>query len=170
MNWEAIGAIGEILGASVVFITLAYLAIQVRYAKLAAADTNRLARAKGVTDMQLAMISNPAGHAAFMKANKTYGYFEKLAEEFEISFEDAQQTDTMCVYWFWLHWGQFRSQNSPEDIEELAQTVGRFYQLPAILYCWNNSPFGKALLEEKFGAFVDESLAAELAKGAHYNN
>ena len=30
MNWEAIGAIGEILGALAVFITLAYLATQIR--------------------------------------------------------------------------------------------------------------------------------------------
>ena len=30
MNWNAIGAIGEVLGAVAVFITLAYLAIQIR--------------------------------------------------------------------------------------------------------------------------------------------
>ncbi len=30
MNWEAIGAIGEIIGAGAVFITLGYIAVQVR--------------------------------------------------------------------------------------------------------------------------------------------
>jgi hypothetical protein len=30
MNWEAIGAIGELLGSAVVFISLVYLAVQVR--------------------------------------------------------------------------------------------------------------------------------------------
>ena len=30
MNWEAIGAVGEILGAGAVFLTLLYLAIQVK--------------------------------------------------------------------------------------------------------------------------------------------
>ncbi|MDA1369631.1 MAG: hypothetical protein O2971_02570 [Proteobacteria bacterium] len=30
MNWDAIGAIGEIVGALAVFLTLAYLAIQIR--------------------------------------------------------------------------------------------------------------------------------------------
>ncbi len=30
MNWEAIGAIGELLGAVAVVLTLAYLAVQVR--------------------------------------------------------------------------------------------------------------------------------------------
>ncbi len=30
MNWEAIGAIGEIIGAMAVFLTLVYLALQIR--------------------------------------------------------------------------------------------------------------------------------------------
>ena len=30
MNWEAIGAIGEVMGALVVIVTLGYLAIQIR--------------------------------------------------------------------------------------------------------------------------------------------
>jgi hypothetical protein len=30
MNWEAIGAVGELLGAAGVIITLTYLAIQIR--------------------------------------------------------------------------------------------------------------------------------------------
>jgi len=35
MNWEAAGAIGEIVGAIAVIATLAYLATQIRYARLA---------------------------------------------------------------------------------------------------------------------------------------
>ena len=30
MNWEAIGAVGETVGAAAVFLTLAYLALQIR--------------------------------------------------------------------------------------------------------------------------------------------
>jgi hypothetical protein len=58
MNWDAIGATGESLSAILVLITLIYLATQVRYAKNTAADTNRLARAKGVCDYQLACATN----------------------------------------------------------------------------------------------------------------
>lgn len=42
MNWEAIGAVVEILSAAFVLIALVYLATRVKYAKNAAADTNRL--------------------------------------------------------------------------------------------------------------------------------
>ena len=48
MNWEAIGAIGEVLGALAVVITLIYLAVQVRQARMAqrldSVRTNRTER------------------------------------------------------------------------------------------------------------------------------
>ena len=47
MNWDAIGAIGEITGALAVVLTLGYFGIQIRAAREAAADTNRLQRCKG---------------------------------------------------------------------------------------------------------------------------
>lgn len=39
MNWDAIGAIGEIVGAAAVVLTLGYLAAQTRQARLAAQET-----------------------------------------------------------------------------------------------------------------------------------
>ena len=48
MNWDAIGALSEAIGALAVVVTLAYLATQVRYAKITASDSNRLTRASGV--------------------------------------------------------------------------------------------------------------------------
>jgi hypothetical protein len=32
MNWEEVGAIGQVLGSVAVFVTLGYLAVQVRHA------------------------------------------------------------------------------------------------------------------------------------------
>jgi hypothetical protein len=41
VNWDAIGAVGEILGAFAVFVSLVYLAVQVRHnSKLAEANLN----------------------------------------------------------------------------------------------------------------------------------
>jgi hypothetical protein len=58
LNWEAVGAVGEILGALAVVLTLGYLARQVHFAREAAADANRLNRANGVTEMVLATATN----------------------------------------------------------------------------------------------------------------
>ncbi len=161
MNWDAIGAVGEVLGATVVFITLVYLAMQVKSAKLTAIDANRLARAKGVTDMQLAYLANDDwdSKASIYKANGVYGYYENFSSDMGISIEDAHRADVENVYWFWLHWGQFSSQNSPEDLEELAHTIGTFYQLPVMQYSWKNSPWVKPLLGDKFIEFVEQSIA-----------
>ena len=162
MNWEAIGAVGELLGATVVVITLIYLAMQVKSAKLTAIDANRLARAKGVTDMQLAYLSNKNwdARAAVYKVNGVYSYYEKFAADMSLSVEHACDADVENIYWFWLHWGQFSSQNSPEDLEELAYTIGIFYQLPVMQYSWKNSPWAKPLLGAMFIEFVEQSVKA----------
>ena len=49
MNWEALGAIGEIVGAVAVIATLAYLAVQIRQNSLALPDiySSRLMRLHG---------------------------------------------------------------------------------------------------------------------------
>lgn len=56
MNWDAIGAVGEIIGAVAVLVTLIYLAIQVRHARRAqqaeAIRANRLERREYHTDFR----------------------------------------------------------------------------------------------------------------------
>lgn len=48
MNWDAISAIGDIIGAAVVIITPAYLAVQIR-------DEARASRYAAVTDATTAI-------------------------------------------------------------------------------------------------------------------
>ena len=50
MNWEALGAIGEVVGAIAVVLTLAYLAIQVRQNSNALDQQNKVEKAKTVQD------------------------------------------------------------------------------------------------------------------------
>ncbi len=54
MNWDAIGAIGEIVNAAAVVMTLAYLAVQVRYARDEARRSMREARADSTREVVLA--------------------------------------------------------------------------------------------------------------------
>lgn len=46
MNWDAIGAVGQVLGSVAVFVTLGYLAVQIRHARIAqnAASCERVAQ------------------------------------------------------------------------------------------------------------------------------
>ncbi len=48
MNWDAIGAIGELIGALAVVITLVFLVLQVRHNTRAMNESNRLERASAI--------------------------------------------------------------------------------------------------------------------------
>lgn len=48
MNWDAIGAIGELIGALAVVVTLGFLALQVRRSTRATNESNRLERASAI--------------------------------------------------------------------------------------------------------------------------
>ena len=50
MNWEGIGAVGEILGAIAVMITLGYLAVQIRQNARAMNTHSRRCRTRAASD------------------------------------------------------------------------------------------------------------------------
>ena len=157
MNWEAIGAIGEILGAMAVVMTLVYLATQVRYAKEAAADNNRIARASGVREMYMAQVNNSELRSVNHKANDS-SYLQEIADDLGITKEEAGILDSSNGYWFWLHWGQFSSTHNESDIAELKNLISGFYTTRPVYICWTKSPWHRPLLDPEFVKFVDEII------------
>ena len=100
MNEGAIGAVGEILGAAAEVLTLGYVAIQVRNAKDATADQNRLERARGVREMALAMVANPQVAHGQINNWQLDEYYQKLGEAQGISSERALAVDWANAYYF----------------------------------------------------------------------
>ena len=160
MNWDAIGAVGEIISALVVALTLGYFAIQLRAAKDAAADANRLERAKGVREMMLATSLNNELRMTLTKGLNLEGYYEKLGNDLKMSPDEASSFDWAMLYWFWLHWGQFASETRSTDVEELTNVVQQFYTNPVVRKCWENSPWAKPALDRDFVSFVDKILSS----------
>jgi hypothetical protein len=78
MNWDAIGAVGEIVGASAVFVSLIYLAVQIR-------NQNREARAAAMHEIWVGFRDSIA---AFGDQQTSQVYTKALAHE-ELS--DAEQ-------------------------------------------------------------------------------
>ena len=161
MNWEAIGALGEIVGALAVVLTLAYLAIQVRHAKAAAADTNRLERSKGVRDMMLASAADSGLRENLTKGLQLSDYYNEIASNLNMSSDEAASFDWAMLYWFWLHWGQYASTTKESDVEELRNVISGFYRNPGVRVCWEKSPWARPVLEKDFVNFVDEILAQD---------
>ena len=158
MNWDAVGAIGQILGAFAVVVTLGYLAVQVRVARSTAADANRLTRAVGVREAMLSVISSDVVIETLVAAYGAESYYQALGREFSLSVNAAARADCFNVHWFWLHWGHFSSSNDPEDLIELSHHIRTFYVTPVVRYSWENSPFARAMLDRKFVAYVEGLL------------
>ena len=158
-NWEAIGAIGEVSGTLVIVFTLGYLAVQIRIAKSAAADTNRLTRASGVREAHLAMVNNDQLLESAITAYGAESYYHQFGDQFSLSLKEAARLDFMHQYWFWLHWGQFSSVNDPGDLQELSHVIEKFYVIPAVRYSWENSPYSRPMMDPSFVQFVDEAIA-----------
>ncbi|MEH6568350.1 MAG: hypothetical protein V7709_04695 [Halioglobus sp.] len=90
--------------------------------------------------------------------------YQRLGERLNTDLDGAFQIDFMCQSWMWLHWGQFSSTTTEDDIEELKRLIGVFYSNPPLSICWNESPFDKGLVEPKFVEFVNEAVESHRMK------
>jgi hypothetical protein len=70
MNWEAIGAIGEIAGAIGVIATLLYLSVQVRSSTLASKVESKLAATRMYTDFLSGLIQSPEINEIYLRGRK----------------------------------------------------------------------------------------------------
>jgi hypothetical protein len=93
MSWEAIGAVGELLGAVGVIVTLGYLAVQIRQNTLAMEENRRLAlaqtyqlRADGLQSMMVQAANGPLG--AILVKLTSHGYPEDLSSLDVLSEEE----------------------------------------------------------------------------------
>lgn len=163
MNWDAISAICQVLGTLAVVITLLYVAVQVRYAKQAAADQNRLSRATGVREVGLAAVSNEAFRLSMDRNWGLTEHYQQQAQQLGISPDDASRADWGNAYWFWLHWGQFSSTYEHKDRQELENVITTFYRIPGVRNFWETSPLAKPLLDPAFVEFVDRILRSDSA-------
>ena len=146
MNWETISAILEAVGVIAVVISLLYLALQIRFARLAAADTSRTARAVGIRELDLAMVNNPELRENWIKSSNLKSIYEVIGSEMNVSVDSALQIDTLCQSWMRLHWGQYKSITTAEDLDDLKRLVSVFYSVPPMLNCWRKGPYGSKCL------------------------
>ena len=164
MNWDAIGAVGELIGAFAVVATLAYLAVQVRFAKASAADLSRISRADGVRETLQMMSSDAQLRKNWIASSGLEVECQRLSKSLGTDIDGAFQIDFMFQSWIWLHWGQFSSTTTDDDLEELGRLIGVFYSNPPMSTCWNESPFDKGLVEDKFVRFVNDAVEAQKKK------
>jgi hypothetical protein len=111
------GAVGEILGAIAILVTLVYLATQVRYARHTITDANRTSRVEGIRELNGLLMANAEVRAAWNKGMGP-GYrrlHDDIAESLGLSFDEASIVITQGYNWVFTHWAQYRSLKSQED-------------------------------------------------------
>ncbi len=166
MNWLAVSAISEAVGVIAIVISLLYLAFQIRFARLAAADTSRIARAIGIREIDLTMVNSSELRENWLKSSDLIPVYEKLGSQLNLSVEEALQVDTLCQCWIRLHWGHYKSITTPADLEDLEGLVSVFYSTPPMLHCWRQSPYGKSIFDADFVQFVDAAISKRKKSGS----
>lgn len=159
MSWEAISEISQIVSTLALIISLIYVAFQIRFARLAAADTSRTARGEGAREIDLAMVNNRELRENWIKSSDLKSIYEELGSELNLSVDATLQVDTICQVWMRLHWGQFQSITVPEDLRDLERLVTAFYSAPPMLNCWMKSPYGKNIYDPNFVKFVEGAIS-----------
>ena len=157
MNWDAIGSIGEIVGAAAVVLTLAYLAVQVRHAKEAAADVSRLNRGIGVRELLMRKVSDDELRESWIKAEGSADSYGRIAEALGVAPEQGSKIEYDCQCWFWLHWAHWASTKTDADLDELKHIIAGFYSSPPMSTVWALSP-NVQLLEPEFVRFVNSAI------------
>jgi hypothetical protein len=150
MNWDAIGAVGEIVGAVAVIATLVYLAIQIR-------DSARASRSAAVTDATTAMQafyqelgSNPQSSQLFLNG---------LTKPDSLSREDEFQY-LMLMHSCFLGFQRsfFLAQEGTLDVElrdSIGTAVNAANHLPGMRLYWKQR---RAFFQPEFVTWVESLL------------
>ena len=111
MNWEAIAAIGQMLGSVAVFVTLGYLAVQLRHSRTALLGSITLTRAAMLRDQMMAAATDEGLVHLIAKAETAFGgvnhpFVDELVKRAGLNFEEARR-----VYGYQAAWWQTRSES-----------------------------------------------------------
>ena len=152
MNWDAIGAIGEIVGASAVVVSLVYLALQIR-------SQNKQEKLSALREMSrelrgtTAMFANNDMSDIFVRANEDYS-----------SLTDAESVQlivlTTNIFRAWENaFLESKVGNLDESVwqglsRDYTQTMG----IPSFQYIWG---LRKQNFDSEFQKYVDSIDAIE---------
>ena len=163
MNWDEVGAIGQVLGSLAVFITLGYLAIQVRHGR---SDTQRsIIATRGETLRQLVMVKVTDERVLNLnlKVQTLLGapqqpFAEQLMERTGITTEEAH-----LLWWEQFAWWNYRTHTLPylHELPLGAQqhfVIGmKGYRVDPLLRLWFDT--SRFFLDPDAVRYVDNLLA-----------
>ena len=146
MNWEAIGAAGEVLGAVAVLVTLIYLAVQIR-------QSTKVSRAEMTKDLYLASrtaIMDIAANDALAKISTDVRQFES---------EDLMRRNMFLQSFFRLYELQFNLKSQGLLDDDIARSYALIIQMWAkTIYFEEYWARHRGEFNEAFAGYVDEQI------------
>lgn len=138
MNWEAVGALGELLGSVAVFVTLGYLAVQLRHARREMHRSISQGRGQAMRDLFTHMGSE-RNTATVVKVHAMLGaahspFVATLVERAGVTPEDALAAQTLQLSWWNYRLGiiPFADDLSPIERHQFDAAIARSYGTPGV--------------------------------------
>jgi hypothetical protein len=148
MNWEAIGAVGQMLGSIAVFVTLSYLAVQIRQSTQAQ-HTDTYARALDRLAVMQARMSQTGEFADILV--KGMSDHRQLTQRERVQFTWAFY-EMFGAFEFMYH--QSRAESLPDAVwNRWAETLLWWLSFPGVQAWWDARP---TPFTPDFTRFVEE--------------
>ena len=148
MNWDALGAIGEIIGAAAVFVTLLYLALQIRQNTNATMSNAVNSSVTPVIDLKKSLIENDEIADLYIRGS---------ADPDQLNEKDWFKYRLIVSNFMWASWNVFSQKNHAG----LSSSVWES-QVPAIHRMLTSSG-GKRYWSE-YGNEFDDEFRAEVER------
>lgn len=153
MNWDAIGAIAELVGAVGVVASLIYVATQVRHSTRASAVEAKLETARLLHTFIDSLIDKPELNDLFLRG---------IADLDSLSSDEYLRFSNMSLKAFWFfsagHFQYRTAALSESDFHEIRAVLRYWLRGPGCRAWWEK--IGRESMAPDFRDFVDAEIAA----------
>ena len=158
MDVQDLGAIGEFISSIAIVITLIFLTMETRQARNATQQSNRQARHKIRTDLNLALAVNPALCEVLAKSaqhlNSGRPMFDSESE-WGLSVHEGMQLFSLSLSFLWHFEDQYFSDLPETDRSSLESQIRILLGIPPFLKHWEQNKSG---FDKRFQEYVDDLI------------
>ncbi|MBT8147873.1 MAG: hypothetical protein KJN90_13535 [Gammaproteobacteria bacterium] len=151
MNWDAVGAVAELMGAIGVIGSLIYLATQVRTSNLASKVDSKLKMTEFLVNFQDLLLDSPELNDVMMRGRKG---IENLTREEYLQYANMAQK----AFWYFsaIHFQRRRNVIEEEDWYEVNAVVQYWTSARGTFEWWKR--IGSKSFTGEFAAFIEQQF------------
>ena len=164
MNVQDLGAIGEFISSIAIVITLIFLTMETRQARNATQQSNRQARHRIRTDLNLALAENPSLCEVLARSTQHLNAGKPLFDsesEWGLSAHEGMQFFSYSLAFLWHFEDQYFSDLPETDRSSLESQIRILLGIPPFLKHWEVNKSG---FDKRFQEYADD-LIREGAQG-----